>query len=116
MPQAVTRFFRRGVFSRRPRYQTAAAAQARSHAPFPVLLAADPREPERGANRLASADAARRHDPPVLGRHLFLAATGFPRAEAGRADRARGAGPLWGAGDPDADDPAGRAVARERPL
>src|SRR5439155_9225701 len=32
------------------------------------------------------------------------------RVLAGRADRARGAGPLRCAGDPDADDPAGRIV------
>ena len=36
--------------------------------------------PGRGADRLASADAARRHDPAVERRHLFLAAAGFPRA------------------------------------
>src|SRR5260221_14040471 len=89
---------------------------ARSDAPVPVFPAAPAREPERGADRLAPADAARRHDPPVIGRDLFLAAAGAARVEAGRADRARGAGPLRRAGNPDADDPAGRAVARERAL
>ena len=80
---------------------------------FLPLLA---RKPERGADRLAPSDAARRHDPAIERRDLFLAAARPARSEAGRADRPRGAGPLRGAGNPDADDPAGRAVARERPL
>ena len=37
---------------------------------LPILREA----PARGRDRLAPADAARRHDPPASGRHLFLAA------------------------------------------
>ena len=43
-------------------------------ASFRIFPAAAAREPERGADRLAPADAARRHDPAVERRHLFLAA------------------------------------------
>ena len=49
-------------------------------ASFRLFPAASQGEPERGADRLASADAARRHDPAVERRHLFLAAAGLPRA------------------------------------
>src|ERR1700733_8861405 len=59
--------------------------RARHHAPVPVFPAAIAREPERGTNRLAPSDAARRDDPSILGRHLFLAATRPARAEKCRA-------------------------------
>ena len=85
-------------------------------ASFRIFPAAAARESERGADRLAPADAARRDDPPVERRHLFLAAARAARPEKSRADRARGAGPRRCAGDPDADGAAGRAVARERAL
>ena len=71
---------------------------------------------EGGGDRLASADAARRHAPAAGGRHLFLAAARLPRSEEDRADRARGAEPGRGARSADADHPVGRPLARERPL
>ncbi len=45
-----------------------------------------------------------------------LAAAGFSGPQKRRADRARGAGPRRRARASDADAPAGRAVARKRPL
>jgi prolyl-tRNA synthetase len=41
---------------------------------------------------------------------------GWRALQTGRADRAGGAGPRRRAGDPDADDPVGRALAPVRPL
>src|SRR5205823_13775885 len=49
-------------------------------------------ESERGRDRLASADAARRHDAAGSGRHLRLAATRSSGAEKDRTDRPRGTG------------------------
>src|SRR5215468_12629323 len=86
-------------------------AGGRFDASFRVLPAAAAREPKRGADRLAPADAARRHDPPVERRHLLLAAVRAAGPQKGRAYRARGAGPRRGVGDPDADRAAGRIVA-----
>src|SRR5215467_12121249 len=88
--------------------------RVRFDAALRVLFAGIAREPERGADRLAPADAARRDDPTVERRHLFVAAARPARSEKGRAHRARGAGPRRCAGNPDADDPARRAVAGER--
>src|SRR5215472_10659022 len=82
-------------------------AGARFDASFRVLPAAAAREPERGADRLTPADAARRHDPPVERRDLFLAAARASRSQKGRAHRARRAGPYRRTRDSDADDPAG---------
>src|SRR5262249_50830100 len=70
----------------------------------------------RGGDRLASADAARRHGAAGERRYLFLAAAGVRRPEANRADRARGAGPRRLPGSADADHPVGRAVEEIRPL
>ena len=86
------------------------------HAAVALFPAHPQGESARGRHRLAPADAARRHDPPAGGRQLFLAAAGQARARQGVPDRARGAGPRRRARDPDADDPVGRSVARERPL
>src|SRR5215472_11386035 len=81
-------------------------AGARFDASFRVLPAAAAREPKRGADRLAPADAARRHDPPVERRHLFLAAARVARPQKGGAHRTRRTGPRRRARDSDADDPA----------
>src|SRR5215467_10583393 len=80
--------------------------RVRFDAALRVLFAGIAREPERGADRLAPADAARRDDPTIERRHLFLAAARSSRSEEGRADRARRAGSRRRPGDPDADDPA----------
>src|SRR5439155_22015992 len=109
-------FASHGIFAPAPVLDCSNREPARSNAPLRVFPAAPAREPERGADRLAPLDAARRDDPAIIGRDLFLAAVGVARLEARRADRARGAGPLRRAGDPDADDPAGRALARKRTL
>ena len=85
-------------------------------APFPLFPARAQGGAGRGRDRLPQADAARRHDPAALGRHLQLAAAGLRRAAEGRADRPRGDERGRRHRDPDADDPAGRPVARERPL
>ena len=90
------------------------AVEKGADASVPVLPADAARESERGADRLAPADAARRHDPPGGGRHLLPGcrwASGcckkieqIVREEQDRAGAHRGA---------DADHPAGRSVARE---
>src|SRR5215469_13399838 len=67
-------------------------AGARFDASFRVLPAAAAREPKRGADRLAPAHAARRHDPTVERRDLLLAAAGAPCSQKGRPHRARRAG------------------------
>src|SRR5271170_6065699 len=51
----------------------------RIHAPFPLLPAEFTRDAEGGRDRLAPADAARRHDPPGGGRHLQLPAARLSR-------------------------------------
>src|SRR5260221_5350379 len=89
---------------------------ARIHAPIRLFSAAAQGESERGADRLASPDAARRHDPPVERRDLFLAAARLPRPQEGRADRPRGAGPRRRPRGADADYPARRSLAGERSL
>ncbi len=70
----------------------------------------------RGADRLAPADAARRHDPPGGGRHLRVAAARLRGPEEHRAHRARGNGPRRRDRAPDADAAARRSLARERTL
>ncbi len=86
------------------------------HAPLP-LFPADPQgDAEGGGDRLAPADAARGHDPAGGGRHLRLAAAGPAGAAQDLRHRARGAEPRRGDRGPDADHPAGRPVARIRPL
>ena len=85
-------------------------------APLPLLPADPARDAEGSGDRLAPADAARRHDPAGGGRHLRLAAARPARAEQDRADRARGAEPRRRARTADADHPVGRPLARERPL
>ena len=87
-----------------------------THAIVAVFSAHPERESERGGDRLASADAARRHDAAGGGRHLCLAAAGLAGAEEDRADRARGTEPRRRAGTADADAAAGRPLARKRPL
>ena len=92
-------------------------AFSRKHNAAVALFPAHPqRESARGRNRLAPADAARRHDPPAGAGQLLLAAARQARARQGLPHRARGAGPRRRARNPDADHPVGRAVARERPL
>src|SRR5260370_41713018 len=55
-------------------------AGGRIDAFFRIFSAATAREPERGADRLAPADAARRDDPPAERRDLFMAAARPARA------------------------------------
>ena len=86
------------------------------HADEPVFPADLEGESGRGADRVASADAARRPRSPDQRRHLCLAAARLSRAEEYRADRARGAGRRGRPGSADADHPVGRPVARERAL
>ena len=82
----------------------------------PLFPAHPARDPERGGDRLAPADAARRHDAAGGGRHLRLPAARLPRLAEDLPDRARGAGPLRRHRAADADHPVGRPVARERAL
>ncbi len=86
------------------------------HAPIKLLSPRPARDAERGGDRLAQADAAGGHDPPIERGHLFLAAAWLSRAQEDRADRARGAGAVRRHRDADADAAAGGAVARERAL
>ena len=101
-----------------PAYGAAAVNPGRcaADASFPLLPARPQGSAGRGRDRLAQADAARGHDPAALGRHLQLAAAGLRRPAEGRADRPRGDERGRCDRDHDADHPAGRSVARERPL
>src|ERR1700737_5164638 len=63
------------------------------HATVALLSSHPERKSEGSGDRLAPADAARRHDATGGRRHLCLAAARLSRAEEDRADRARGAGP-----------------------
>src|SRR5438477_7841627 len=87
-----------------------------AHAIIAVLSTHPQRESERGGDRLASADAARRHDAAGGGGHLCLAAAGPARAEEDRADRARGAEPCRRYRTVDAHAATRRSLARKRPL
>jgi SsrA-binding protein len=99
-----------------PRKGEADEGSGLTAAPLPLLPAHAEGNPGRGADRLAPADAARRawsaRPRPAS---MPGCRSGCACCE-GRADRARGAGPRRRAGDPDADHPAGRSLARERPL
>src|SRR5260370_1302223 len=106
----------RGSVSYSPPPPRTAEQGPTQNADEPVLSADPEGESGRGADRLASADAARRPGSPDQRRHLCLAAARLSRLEEHRAHRARGAGCLGGAGSADADHPVGRAVARKRPL
>ena len=81
------------------------------HAPFRLFPADAQRNPFRGGDRLAPADAARRHGASGQRRNLLLAAARLPGAREDRADRARGAGPCRCPGGADADHPVGRPLA-----
>src|SRR5665647_103614 len=87
-----------------------------AHAIVAVLSAHPERESERGRDRVASPDAARRHDAAGGGGHLCLAAAGLKGAEEDRADRPRGAEPGRRHRTLDADAATGGPVARKRPL
>src|ERR1700676_5294297 len=87
-----------------------------AHAIVAILSAHPQRESERGGDRVASADAARRHDPAGSGRHLCLATIGPAGAEEDRADRARGTEQSRSHRSLDADAETRRPLARERPL
>src|ERR1051326_8899316 len=108
------------VFCRSIRFHSAPRARMLEsdllHASLPLLPADPARDAEGGRDRLAPADAARRHDPPGGGRHLCVAAARLPRAQEGGRDRARGAEPRRRDRGSHADAPARRSVARKRPL
>ena len=87
-----------------------------AHATVAFLSSHPQGESEGSGDRLASPDAARRHDPAGSRRHLCLAAARLAGAEEDRADRARGAEPRRRARTADADAATGRPLARERPL
>ena len=87
-----------------------------NHAPLPLFPAHPARNAERGGDRLAPADAARRHDAAGGRRHLRLPAARLPGAAEDLPDRARGAEPRRRHRAADADHPVGRSVARERAL
>src|SRR5437588_845841 len=74
-PRALPKFRRAGGLVVTPGF----AEIARIHAPVRLFPAAPQGESERGADRLAPAHAARRHDPPVERWDLFLAAARLPR-------------------------------------
>ena len=82
-----------------------------------ALLPADPqRDAARGRDRVASPDAARRHDPPTGTGLVQHAAARQAGSRQGLQDHPRRAGPGGRAGDPDADGPVGGIVDRKRPL
>src|ERR1700676_3281121 len=81
-----------------------------AHAIVAVLSAHPQRESEGGGDRVASADAARRHDSAGSGRHLRLAAAGLKGAEEDRADRSRGTEQGWRHRTADADAAAGGSL------
>ena len=85
--------------------------RARFHASFPLLPADSEGDAERGGNRLASADVARRHDPAGGGGVLRLAAARRPGAAQDLRHRPRGAGPRRRDRSPDADHPVGGSLA-----
>src|SRR5436190_12199003 len=87
-----------------------------AHAIIAVLSTHPQRESERGGDRLASADAARRHDAAGGGGHLCLAAAGPAGPEEDRADRSRRAKPRRRHRTLDADAATGGSVARKRAL
>ena len=87
------------------------------HAPFPLLPAHPQREPARGGDRLAPADAARRHDPPAGGRASIpgcrsasACSTRSCQIVREEQDRAGAIEILM------PTHPVGRPLARERPL
>ncbi len=87
-----------------------------THASIPLFPAHPARAAARGRNRLAPANAARRHDAAGGGRHLCLPAARLPRLAENLPNRARGAGPLRRHRTVDADHPVRRPVARKRTL
>ena len=80
---------------------------------FPALLKEAPAEAEIVSHKLMLRAGMIQQ---LVGRHLQLAAAGLCRPAEGRADRPRGDERGRRHRGPDADDPAGRSLARERPL
>src|SRR5574338_41698 len=66
------------------------------HAPVPLFPAHPARDAERGGDRVAPIDVARRHDAAGGRRHLRLPAAGLSGAAEDLPDRARGAEPFGG--------------------
>ena len=66
----------------------------KDHAPVPLFPADPARNTERGGDRLASIDAARRDDAAGGRGHLRISATRIPRAAEDLSDRPRGAEPI----------------------